>query len=118
MTPVGFDELDGGEQLRLTWGLYWRGALMAIGAMLVSMLAGGLAGFVLGLLLAALGAQAAGAVLSVYMGMALGLLVGFGACWFYFRWIVGPRIAGFRLVLVRDGERDATRFLETQTARF
>lgn len=115
MTPVGFDELDGSEQLRLTWGLYWRGAVMAIGAMLASMLAGGLVGFVLGLLVAALGARDAVPAVSVYAGMALGLLVGFGACWAYFRWIVGPRIAGFRLVLIRDG--GATRFLETQTAR-
>lgn len=95
-------ELTFGAKAAIVWGFMWRGALMAIASMMASAVLAGVVGAVLGA-----GAAAAGAPRSTLMSIAVTFGFGIGAAvgavflYFMLRWVIGARLGGHRLVLVK-----------------
>jgi len=94
MQPIHFPTLDFGLKIALCWSFFWRGVVITLG----SMIAGGLLGFVLGFVLALVGVSR-GAVTAV--GGLSGIVCGFGAFYFYVRWLLSSKLGAFRLQLVK-----------------
>jgi hypothetical protein len=105
MPTTTFDELVPRERLRVWWAFAWRGLVIAVCSAASGAIAGGVLGFFTGVAVGILGYDAHSPgpqLLFKILGGAAGFAVSLALGWQYVRWLFRARLAGFRLVLVRE----------------
>jgi ABC-type amino acid transport system permease subunit len=105
MPTATFDELAARERLRVWWAFFWRGLVITLCSAAGGAIAGAVLGLFAGIAVGILGYDAHShgpQLLFKVLGGAAGFLVGVALSWQYVRWLFRARLAGFRLVLVRE----------------
>jgi hypothetical protein len=103
-SALNVDQLERSEWLSLWWGFVWRGWVIGIATMLLSVPVGFVTGFMSGFALSLVGAPEAVPFVSFALGIVAGLVLSVVAFSWWLRWLLGARFGDIRLALFRNAD--------------